>query len=410
MKTTNKRDLLWQIGKTLVCAIQFWILFALLKAVALEWMETVDEEFNAWNTLCNLAYPVMTAILMFVLWGYYDDIDDRSFNQVCRAAETPRFLRDPAWILGIALTTLATAPALYTAFLPLCRYCRMGSGAGAVSLLAALIVSAGGSALRVRRLNYVWSVQKNLPGKKPPSIPLRVFYAVVFFVVLILIIRAVATAFMVLSLIIVGLIGYVLLVLGLILAWCYLILPAINVPARRKLMRRLESLQAEGKLTMEIHGHPYLSLFFEVVPFGLTITARPHSDAKEAAEAVFLVTFANCKRRRETVILCEHNIYQFVYSLKFSHVTRFSRMGADKALVRTVSLPGMTRFTNHTFDFPEDHPEGSGKHILLVDPTPTVLAVRNMGRDELYELDNASEVFGYTVYGKNSFVNLLERM
>jgi hypothetical protein len=28
---------------------------------------------------------------------------------------------------------------------------------------------------------------------------------------------------------------------------------------------------------------------------------------------------------------------------------------------------------------------------------------------ELITLDNDSEVFGYTVYGKNSFVNILER-
>ena len=409
MKTTHSphtKDMLWQIGKTAICGIQFWILFALLKKDALEWLAALDGEVSTLATCGYLLYPVLTAALLFVLWGYYDSIDDRGFNQVCLATETPKFLRDPAYILGIALTTLITAPALYAAFLPFFQYCRLGSGAIAVSLLAALAVAGGGSILRVSRLNYVWSVQKNLPHPKPPSRSLRIFYAAVFFVALLLIIHAVSLVALLMILILLQFMGYVLAVVGAMLLWCYLILPVLNIPARRRFMRRLQSLQEQGKLSVEIQGHPYLSLFLERIPFGLTVTARPHPDTKAATEAVYRATFANCKRRREIVILCEHNIYQFVYSLKFSHVARFSRMGANNARVRTVALPGLVRFTNHTFDFPE----GEGARILLIDTPPTVLAVRGLGKEELYELDNASEVFGYTVYGKNSFLNWLERI
>ena len=82
-------------------------------------------------------------------------------------------------------------------------------------------------------------------------------------------------------------------------------------------------------------------------------------------------------------------------------------MGADKRGARTVSLPGMVRFTNHSFDFPD----GEGDAVLLIDRVPTVLAVRDEhNSNNLFELDNASSVFGYTVYAKNAFLNLLERI
>jgi hypothetical protein len=82
-------------------------------------------------------------------------------------------------------------------------------------------------------------------------------------------------------------------------------------------------------------------------------------------------------------------------------------MGADKIGSRGVSLPGLARCTNHSFDFPE----GEGEAVLLIDRVPAVLAIRDEhNSDNLFELDNASQAFGYTVYAKNSFLNLLERV
>ena len=270
----------------------------------------------------------------------------------------------------------------------------------------ALIIVVSGSVLRVARLNSLWAVQSKLPrSKKPPTVPWRLFYAAVFFVALMLLSKGISVSAFILSAALLSFMIPLLIIAGLILMWCLVILPAINIPARRQFMLRLQEMQERGELSVEIHGRPYLSLFFERIPFGLTITDLSHPDTDVRKETVYKVAFANCKRRREMVILCEHNIYQFVYSLKFNHVTRFSRMGANHAGVRTVSVPGAARYTSHSFDFPE----GEGQRILLIDRTPTILAVRSEGNHNLFELDNASKVFGYTVYGKNSFLNVLER-
>ena len=170
-------------------------------------------------------------------------------------------------------------------------------------------------------------------------------------------------------------------------------------------MNRLRELQERGELSMTVHGHPYLSVLSERISFGLTITDAPHPDSKQKQDTTYQVTFANCKRRRGTVVLCDRNIYQFLYTFQFNQITRFSHMGAASGGSNIISVPGASWFTSHTFDFPE----GDGEKILLIDPTPHILAIRGFREGELMELDNASKVFGYTVYGKNSFVNMLER-
>ena len=231
-----------------------------------------------------------------------------------------------------------------------------------------------------------------------------------FFVALLLISKALVIGIMLFIMILVTAIIPILALLALILLWCFVILPALNISARRKFMERLRALQAQGKISLTVYGHPYLSLFLRTVPFGMTVTAKhtpTDNDGTAPAETAYRVTFANCYRRREIVILCSQNIYQFVYSLKFGHVERFSRMGANKAGSRAVALPGLARFTNHTFDFPD----GEGDAVLLIDRVPAVLAMRDEhNSSNLFELDNASSVFGYTVYAKNAFLNLLERI
>ena len=406
MTRSQTKDMIWHGFKTLLCAVQFWILAYLVESDFVGSLESIEAPKDVLNVLIHLLHPTIICILFFVIWHYYDTIDDRSFHKVCKASEPPKFLRDPAYILGIVLTTLAVTPVLTFSFRIFFRYLGVTDGVTVLSIFVALIVAAGGSTLRVSRLNTVWVIQSKLPhAKKPPSVPLRVFYAVTFFIALVILSNAVTVAAFIFSAVLLGFFIPLLVIAGLILLWCFAILPALNLPTRRKFMHRLQELQARGKVRVEIHGHPYLSLFFGLVPFGLTITDKPHPDARVQEDRVYQVTFANSLRRREIVILCEHNIYQFVYSLKFNHVTRFSRMGANKAESRGISLPGAAWFVNRTFDFPE----GEGERILLVDPTPTVLAVRHESGQSLFELDNASQVFGYTVYGKNSFLNVLER-
>ena len=409
MKRNQTADNLWHVFKSLFCALQLYILFFLLRPQFVEMWDVFAGEPGAMDTLGHLFPPTIVAALFFVLWNYYDTIDDRSFNRVCAAAEPPKFLRDPAYLLGIAVSALLVTPPLYSTFVPLFRHLRLGSGAIALSLLSALLITVGGSLLRVSRLNTRWNIQSKMPHDKPPSKPLRIFYAAAFFVALLMISKALLIGMMLLTMILITAILPILIGVALILLWCFVILPALNIPARRKFMNRLTALQARGKISLTVYGSPYLSLFLRAVPFRMAIKVKttPLDEGEIPAEIPYRVTFANCYRRREIVILCDQNIYQFVYSLKFNHVDRFSRMGADKRGARTVSLPGMVRFTNHSFDFPD----GEGDAVLLIDRVPTVLAVRDEhNSNNLFELDNASSVFGYTVYAKNAFLNLLERI
>ena len=386
------KDVIWHCGKTMLCAIQFWILFLFMRP---------DFEIISGSIL----YPAILTGFFVVLWRYYDTIDDRSFNKVCKAETPPKFLEDPAYLAGIGLTALTVTPALVVSFRPFYQSLGASTGSMAISLLSALIVTVGGSALRISSLNRLWVIQSKLPHAKPPSTPLRVFYAVAFFVALLLISRGLLIGLALASMILIGCFVPLLVIAGVLLLLFYVVLPTCNCRPRRKFLLRLMQLQKQGKISMEIHGHPYLSLFLTRVPFGLTIIDIPHPDSPAKEPTTYRVTFANCMRRREVVILCDHRIYQFMYSLKFNHVTRFARMGADKAQSRKVSLPGAAWFTNHTFDFPE----GEGSPILLIDHTPATLAVRSELDNDLFELDNASSIFGYTVYSKNAFLRLLER-
>ena len=412
MTRSPKKDILWHVGKTLLCALQFTVLYFLLRPEFVDIWRVFSGDSGLMDAVAHMIPPAIIAALFFIIWGYYDNIDDRSFNRVCAAAEDPKFLRDPAYLLAIAVTVAAVTPPLHSTIVPLFRYLGLGSGAVALSLLTALLITVGGSLLRVSRLNTRWCIQSKMSRAKPPSVPGRIFYAITFFVALLLINKAIVIGVMIFTMILTGAFIPVLVIALLIFLWCFVILPALNISQRRQFMNRLKGLEAQGKISLTICGHPYLSLFLRWVPFQMLIKVK-HTplDGEPAggspAETAYRVTFANCYRRREIVILCEPNVYQFVYSLKFGHVERFSRMGADKIGSRGVSLPGLARFTNHTFDFPD----GEGDAVLLIDRVPAVLAIRDEhNSDNLFELDNASQAFDYTVYAKNSFLNLLERV
>ena len=153
------------------------------------------------------------------------------------------------------------------------------------------------------------------------------------------------------------------------------------------------------------------SLFGYYAPFGLTITHRSKFDPKATRDTVYRVAVANCHRRRLTIVLCEEQIYQFMYTVNI-RIMRAMRGGlgmmgtGGRLAANTLAIPGFSWFVSHSFAFPD----GDGEQILLVDPAPHVLCLRGARKGEFIPLDNASEIYGYTVYGKNSFLNLLERM
>ncbi len=415
---THTKDILWHGGKALLCAAQMYALHRVaslgVDALLFELTEVKTLKYALLHLITDLA-------LFFALWWYYDHIDDYSFNRFCEAPVTPKLLREPGFVTGYILSVLGATPILAQALIAALRFTTLRSAEiTAISLASAAVFVAAASFIRIHRLNGIWAVQKNLrnPKEKKPS-PVkywisRIIYAAIYFGSLAALVYCGIAIFLPIIWPLVWALTHLVWIPFLVFLGVLVALDVIRyirrIFERRKFLRRLTKLRDQGELSFEIHGHPYRSLFGYRTDFGLTITDRPHPDGKKKTETTYRVAFANCHRRRLTVILCENQIYQFMYSvnIRFMRTMRggLGMMGmAGVHGVRTFTLPTASWFVSHSFEFPE----GEGERILLMDPTPHVLCLRGNRKEELFPLDNASKVFDYTVYGKNSFVNMLER-
>ena len=415
MNKPQTKDMLWHGGKALLCSLQLWILNVLTErrvAYLIDWMRLEFMLTKKAQNLAGLIHPLVTVILFVFLWRYYDSIDDRSFHGFCKADPPLELLRAPAYRTGLVLTVLTAAPILTSAFhLHLTRLGLIEALSLAVSLLLSVGITAGFSILRLKRLEYTWSVQKDIrTSNKTPRLPVRIAYATLLFVALFLLIPAAfnvlipvwGSFFLGIFTLFLGPIAPVVLLVAILLCGVGLIRRLID---RRKFMKRLAHMQDKGELSLTVHGHPYLSVLFNKVFFGLTITDAPHPDGKKKTDTAYTVGVITCRHRKGTIILCDHNVYRFMYALTLRGIGGF-RVGANLiAGAQFVTIPAGAWYTNHSFAFPE----GDGEKILLIDPTPRVLAIHGNRADELIPQDNASRVYGYTIYGKNSFVNMLER-
>ena len=416
MMKPQTKNILWHGGKALLCSLQLYVLNLLdqpaVISVAYVLMDLTIRRYH--DPASTLLYPVVTVILFAVLWRYYDTIDDRSFHQFCRrnseSSPASHLLGDIGFQTNLVVTVLSATPILVTTLRPaLMKLGLDGGPAMAVAIALSAGIVALLSVLRIRRLEEIWMVQKDLLSQKV-SLRNRIFYAVVYFGALALLLQAgvyllmtwVSFMISVLQLAFQNHVGSVLLCILLPFLAIGLIRRLIQ---RNKFMRRLANMQKRNEITYTVHGHPYLSVLFPRIHFGLHIIDTPHADAKRPEYKAYTVGIITCRRRMGTIVLCDNNVYRFMYALTLRGVGGF-RVGANLlAGAQIVTVPAGAWYTNHTFTFPE----GEGEPILLIDPTPRVLAIHGQRPDELIPQDNASQVYGYTVYGKNAFLNMLER-
>ena len=422
---TRIKDILWHGGKALLCAAQLWVFHLVtMKSVgnlmSFLYTELVVRKGEPADVLLSLIHPVTLILLFFFLWRYYDNVDDRSFDLFCDTykdeTKAPVLLKEIPYAVGFALTILTATPVISASLIPALKFTGMRHGeCTAVATAAALVLVAGLSILRLHRRSAVWIVQKDLrTGNEKTRWGRRIFYAVIFFgAICALIFFGFSTLVPFWGSLILGIIRLlwkpILIIGGILFLWLFVIRSIRRMIDRRKFLKKLERMKERGELSYEIHGSPYLSVLSERIFFGLTITDMPHPDSRggrrKNKEVTYKVAFANCRYRRGLVILCEGNIYRFVYSLQFRTIAQQNWGGLSVASSQIVSMPVASFHTNHSFDFPE----GEGKRILIVDPAPRMLCMYGLREGELLTLDNDSEIFGYTVYGKNSFVNILER-
>jgi hypothetical protein len=415
---TQTKSILWHILKAILCTVQLF----LLDRVAVLGVDALLFELVEIQSIGYALLRLGVDVALFVaLWWYYDHIDDYSFNRFCEAPAIPVLLHDPGFIVEHSLTVLGATPVLAQALLAALGFTSLRTAESiAISLACGAVFVTVASLIRIRSLNSTWAVQKNLRSKQEKKrsrvtyMVGRFIYAAIYFGSLAALVYCGISIFLP---IFGSLLSAFLQLIQIPILICLCVLVGLEIIRyirrifeRRKFLRRLKKLSDQGELSYQIHGHPYRSLFGYRNDFGLTITDVPHPDGKKKTETTYCVAIANCHRRRLTVILCEDQIYQFMYSLniRFMRTMRgglgmMGMMGVHG--VRTFTLPAASWFVSHSFTFPE----GEGERILLVDPAPHVLCLRGTRKGEFHPLDNASKVFGYTVYGKNSFVNMLER-
>lgn len=423
MKLTKARitDVIWHSVKALLCSLQLLVLHAVTMTsignlMNFLYVDLVVRKGSTADILLSFIHPLMVVILFAVWWRYYDNIDDRSFRRFRdtykEESEAPNLLRDPAYLAGLAVTVACATPVITFSLVPALRNTGLENTlCYAAGVSASLLLTAGISLLRIRRRSKLWYKQRNLPeDTEKTRIGHRIFHALLLLVSVLL---AIPLSFTILipflGSLILGIIRLlwkpILFIGGILFLWLFVIRSIRRIADRRRFLKRLDQLQERGELSYEIHGSPYLSVFWERIVFGITITDLPHQSNKRKTPVTYQVAIANCKYRRGMVILCEDNVFRFVISFNFRTIAQHNWGGLSVASSSIVSMPLASFCTNHSFDFPE----GEGKRILLMDPAPRVLCMYGFREGELITLDNGSEVFGYTVYGKNSFVNLLER-
>ena len=423
MKLTKARitDVIWHSIKALLCSLQLLVLHAVTMTsignlMNFLYVDLVVRKGSTADTLLSFIHPLMVVILFAVWWHYYDNIDDRSFRRFRdtykEEGEAPNLLRDPAYLAGLAVTVACATPVITFSLVPSLRNTGLENTlCYAAGVSASLLLTAGISLFRIRRRSKLWYKQRNMPeDTEKTRLGSRIFYAVLLLVSVLL---AIPLSFTILipflGSLILGIIRLlwkpILFIGGILFLWLFVIRSIRRIADRRRFLKRLDQLQERGELSYEIHGSPYLSVFWERIVFGITITDLPHQSNKRKTPVTYQVAIANCKYRRGMVILCDDNVFRFVISFNFRTIAQHNWGGLSVASSSIVSMPLVSFCTNHSFDFPE----GEGKRILLMDPAPRVLCMYGFREGELITLDNGSEIFGYTVYGKNSFVNLLER-
>ena len=413
--TPRTRDILWHGGKALLCALQYGMLDRFSRSGVSTLLDTLYTETiisKAALPWASLLYPVVSFFLFVALWRYADILDDRSFNLFCAAPEPPHLTEDPGFCTELILTTLSAGFILFTSLYPRLVNLGLGPYLGVLmGLFLAFPLVLWVSVRRVRNLEETWLIQKDLRTSNTRTrVGRSILYAAVYFLGLALLVTlGIGSLLLIWGSLILSFGAMIFRPAGFLLATLLVLSCLIalirNLRGRVKFMKRLAGLRDRGELSFTVHGHPYLSVLIPKLFFGLTITDAPHPDSKRKADQTYVVTVLTTLRRKGTIVLCSGNVYRFMYALRMRGIGSFGAGGPAILSARLVSVPAGAWYTNHGFRFPE----GEGKRILLLDPTPRVLAIHGRKADELVPLDNASEVFGYTVYGKNSFVNLLER-
>lgn len=356
--------------------------------------------------------PVTVLAAMIALWAFMDGIDDHGFIALCHEDEPRRhFLRRKEWLISLAVSAggcgalvglsvvyvLTNLKLTHPWVTPLC-------------LSGGVLLAFGLRTLMMHLLFRRWKAQAQFYSErvKYPALRTRIIQTVVFGVSLIL------ASLLGLSNILGGIYTLTFGALMLIkeFLWPIAVLIALLLivhiirllVSRKKFLKRLKKMQAKGEIRYDYMGHPYLSVFFRRVYFGLIITDYTDGTGTDKKPKVYRAVMVGTGKRR-TVIACEHDTYQFKHEIRLRMALRAAAMSGGQG----TSIVLHTWYTTHGVAYPGDD-DAEAEKIMIFDPVPYgIFARRDHKADDLVPLDNGSKIYGYTIWAKNSFANFLER-
>ena len=388
---------------SLLISIQLLVLDILTRSAIKQMLRQLAVPPSVWTQGLHVAIDV---ILLVSLWLYYDSINDRGFEDFCQRENVRPLWDIPPHSTELIVTILTATPILcfpsYDLFI---EGGTLRIVAALLAPIAALIITAGGRILILAHLRSTWAAQKELrTGKeKVHTTVSRILYAAIFFLSLGLAVWVGIGMFAPQIIKVGGLLPKLpFWLIGIILSLLFIegaVHFAVLALARRRFLSRLHQLSNRGRITYSLEGHPYLSILLPFLYVGLTVVHHTKVSNLEK-QTVYRVGIINSKRRKSVLILCQNQVYRLMHKLPGQGLI-FRLRAHGRAFYK----PLYVWFEDHAFDFPE----GEGERILLVDPFPSVTAVQEGTEDWFLELDNGSHTFGYTVYGLNAFLHVLER-
>lgn len=397
LQTTLSR--FWQPIKALFCVAWLYPIY---------WI-TLDRQDGFFS-------PITVLAAMPALWAFMDSIDDHGFISFCCEEEPRRhLLRRTDWLLSLAVSAVGGGLVLGLSvgyvltglklqapwIMPLCF---LGGG----------LIALGCRALMIHLLFHRWSGQSRFyhEGVVYPKLRTRVIQSVVFGVSLLLVallgLSNLVGGVYTLAFGAVMLIGEFLWPIVAVILLFFAIRRIRLLVSRGKFLKRLKKMQERGEIHYDYEGHPYLSVLFRRVYFGLLIT--DYTDGRGAVNRQpkkYRVAVVGTVKRR-LLVACEHDTYQIKHEIRL----RLSLGGAVMASHSGAKGTGVvlrTWYTTHGVAYPGSEDE-AGDRVIVFDPAPYGIFIRSDdGRDDLTSLDNGSKAYGYTVWTKNSFANYLER-
>lgn len=434
----------WQCVKAVICFIQLFVCQALTEL-------GMGAVVGDWYPIHVVLLAVNALVCIMVLYHFYDEIDDWSFLALKQekkalkgqktATPDPEFadmealygdavpqgregddvqpthlMKKPGWIAAYLVGIVVfgymmgryLVPILSITGMPAALYVPLGYILGG-------LLFAGLRLWRVCALNNTWRIQIDLvkPGqKKYASLIKRILQCVFMHVAMAMICYYAGGV-------------YVVVVLGVFLfntvanfakefpaaavaitvaLLTLLLWGKIRLLSRwGKFMKKLKKAKKKGEIDYTVEGNVYLAALFPKLYAGLVVTDK---ERYKGDPVTYCVGICNVKSRREAVILCDEYRAQIRHSFNLRLGGRALAIAASAE--NTDGRTGHALFQWHT-TVGLEFPEGEGERILLVDPAPTKLYLRDGQTERLQELDNGSRAYDYTVYTKNAFFNIIER-